>query len=622
MARKPEANGNGTNIARVGKHKWGYDSQQVDEFLDNAHKLYESPEPKLTQRDIQDVSFGLRKNGYAVGQVDAALARLERAVVDKQTQWEIAQSGRVAWRGQTEAMYRKFISHCERKENERFKPGTSSNPSYDRKQVDRLLDQLSQKLSQELGESSTHAQESGELVDLTPTRVSNVVFTQRKGKKGYDERQVDYFLNYGVQLLSRIESYARVTDYSKVDAPQAVPPQTLSPQTVPSYEPQASDFGSLAALAEQENPNAQETQVFQPISQPTTQDATDVSHSDGLSQREVGQSTETIRPLFDENGSSIQTPPSRIRDSHRLGEDSAEARDDAAAYANESYSDNRPSSDASASQNDGRAMFKNLHREEQAIFNQSQGESQTEAKATAQMPEKPQQSYSSHTSSVTQSPADSDLVPQQANAGKVNYPEDGQTHSNLGSSNDAAAETSRSSQESAPQQAPQSSTFDFWGRGKSKSANTNSGEAESSAFANQDDSKREREHPVSETSSDTSSNDWTNHRTEGNQSAGEEASKSSPLSFPVADSQPDSKDTDQYLASLNSILDSTSFPKVDLDIPDLDFPTTDSVDGGNAAGTNSSTGNHADRNGSGQSPHNTSRNMFNNGDNGSQAQKQ
>lgn len=38
------------------------------------------------------------------------------------------------------------------------------------------------------------------------------------------------------------------------------------------------------------------------------------------------------------------------------------------------------------------------------------------------------------------------------------------------------------------------------------------------------------------------------------------------------------QDTDQYLASLNSMLDSTSFPKVDLDIPDLAFPTTDSSD--------------------------------------------
>ena len=36
-----------------------------------------------------------------IAQVDAALARLERAVVDKQTTWEISQHGRVAWKAQT-----------------------------------------------------------------------------------------------------------------------------------------------------------------------------------------------------------------------------------------------------------------------------------------------------------------------------------------------------------------------------------------------------------------------------------------------------------------------------------------------------------------------------------------
>ena len=39
------------------------------------------------------------------------------------------------------------------------------------------------------------------------------MFTQRKGKNGYDERQVDYYLNSCVQLLSRLESFARVSDY-------------------------------------------------------------------------------------------------------------------------------------------------------------------------------------------------------------------------------------------------------------------------------------------------------------------------------------------------------------------------------------------------------------------------
>ncbi len=51
------------------------------------------------------------------------------------------------------------------------------------------------------------------MADLEFAYVNDVIFTQRKGKKGYDERQVDYYLNACAQLLSRFESYARVADF-------------------------------------------------------------------------------------------------------------------------------------------------------------------------------------------------------------------------------------------------------------------------------------------------------------------------------------------------------------------------------------------------------------------------
>ena len=68
------------------------------------------------------------------------------------------------------------------------------------------------------------------LADLNANTVNNVIFTQRKGKKGYDERQVDYFLNACVQLLSRLESYARVADF--VSGEPAAPAQTATNVTV------------------------------------------------------------------------------------------------------------------------------------------------------------------------------------------------------------------------------------------------------------------------------------------------------------------------------------------------------------------------------------------------------
>ena len=87
MAQEPETEKNASGIAHAAKRKWGYDAEQVDAFLERAHMLYEGEGAQLTQHDIQNVSFELVKGGYVIAQVDAALARLERAVVDKQTTW-------------------------------------------------------------------------------------------------------------------------------------------------------------------------------------------------------------------------------------------------------------------------------------------------------------------------------------------------------------------------------------------------------------------------------------------------------------------------------------------------------------------------------------------------------
>ena len=213
MAHQDGADKGASGIARVGKRKWGYDPDQVDAFLDRAHALYESEDAHLTQQDIQNVSFDLSKGGYDITQVDAALSRLEQAVVDKQTTREITEHGRVAWKAQTEELYRQVCEHADRGAGERFARGHDRRPSYDRKQVDRLIDQIVDKAAAGLGVDGVSEQDVRKLADLNSGAVSNVVFTQRKGKNGYDERQVDYYLNSCVQLLSRLESFTRVSDY-------------------------------------------------------------------------------------------------------------------------------------------------------------------------------------------------------------------------------------------------------------------------------------------------------------------------------------------------------------------------------------------------------------------------
>ena len=229
MAQQPESGRNASGIARAGQRKWGYNPEQVDEFLERTHALYDSEDAQLTQQDIQNVSFDLSKGGYVISQVDAALGRLERAVVDQQTTREIARHGRVVWKAQTEDLYRSLAAHADRAARQRFRPGDAKAPSYDRKQVDRLMDQVIDKAAAELGVDGVTADDVKDLVDVNSTSVANVIFTQRKGKRGYDERQVDNYLNACVRLLSRIESYARVSDY--VHDPATTPQRSTAAET-------------------------------------------------------------------------------------------------------------------------------------------------------------------------------------------------------------------------------------------------------------------------------------------------------------------------------------------------------------------------------------------------------
>ncbi|WP_055426915.1 DivIVA domain-containing protein [Bifidobacterium aesculapii] len=240
MAQQSEA-----GIPRAGKRKWGYDPAQVDAFLERAHALYDSDGAQLTQRDIQNVSFDLSRGGYEIAQVDAALTRLERAVVDKQTAWEISRNGRIAWKAKTEELYREIVKHLDRAAGERFGSGKPHTPSYDRKQVDKLADQIADKAAAELGMDGVSRKDVRDLDKLDAEAVANAVFTQRRGRKGYDERQVDYFLNSCVELLSRIESFDRVGDYA-AEEPNAgaadAPASAASPDgdgVAPLFSPDA-----------------------------------------------------------------------------------------------------------------------------------------------------------------------------------------------------------------------------------------------------------------------------------------------------------------------------------------------------------------------------------------------
>ena len=297
MSAKPDARGTEATIARSGKRKWGYDTKQVDAFLERAHSLYESQDPDLTQEEIANASFDLCKNGYIITQVDAALSRLERVISDRQTSLEIARVGVDGWTTRMVSLQSELTTHAGRPSGSVFKRGDPGMPSYDCKQVERLIEQVLNKTSNQLNLREGRKTDSGKSknTDITADRVSNVIFTQRRGPKGYDERQVDFFLAKAVELLEQLESFARVSERAKrasasSTAPAAVPAQSQLPV-------QGSSASGVQPLIGQ----SQEPAWSIPNASPVAEDQS--------SQDDFAQLHQAERAIFDAPAASTQTVP-------------------------------------------------------------------------------------------------------------------------------------------------------------------------------------------------------------------------------------------------------------------------------------------------------------------------
>lgn len=325
MAKASEQEHNGSTLARAGKRKWGYDTSQVDEFLERVHALYEEDEPKISQSDIQNTAFSLQKNGYVISQVDAALHRLENAVVDKQTQWDVAQAGRVAWQAQTQSLAQTLLPRASRAAKQRFADGPARKPSYDRKQVDRFVDQIMGKLNRELGFDEQPQDNETAQADsqITASSIANVIFTQRKGKRGYAERQVDAYLNRAIQVFSRLESYARLEeslehieetrDTEQQDGVFDAATQALHP-VVPLF-PQAtvegereeehpefgyvSQYSATQTLADSATQAQQQTSIFDAA-------ATTAAYASNASSQDIRDAASSTSSLTDDESSSFE----------------------------------------------------------------------------------------------------------------------------------------------------------------------------------------------------------------------------------------------------------------------------------------------------------------------------
>ncbi len=180
---------------RVGAKEIGYNVKQVDQFLGRARAFYtnaDAPEKALTSNDVRTVSFDPAKGGYNAHAVDAALDRLEDVFVQRERDALVAERGEDAWLKEIGDAAVVLRGRLHRRDGERFRrPGKRTAQSYNVEDVDALCRELLQYFEHDKPMS----------VDV----VRRSVFAPAKGDAGYEERQVDAFLDKVIELMAAID---------------------------------------------------------------------------------------------------------------------------------------------------------------------------------------------------------------------------------------------------------------------------------------------------------------------------------------------------------------------------------------------------------------------------------
>lgn len=172
--------------------RFGYDIDQVEEFLEKARKTFAAEKPEdadMTAQEVRLTAFKLTKKGYAIKSVDLAIERLEDAIAQKEREWKIAEIGLEKWREQTQKLAQEIVDRISLPDRKRFARAGVLRQGYNRKQVDVFLDSL---LPVFAGE---------EQIQLSEIR--KVAFSPKSN--GYSEVQVDALLDAVVEALQAIE---------------------------------------------------------------------------------------------------------------------------------------------------------------------------------------------------------------------------------------------------------------------------------------------------------------------------------------------------------------------------------------------------------------------------------
>ena len=183
------------SFERVQRSEYGYNAKQVDQFLQRARVSLETPaaaKQPVNSSVVREVAFDPVKGGYSAAVVDAALDRLEDAFARRERDELIASRGEEAWLREIGNLSGILRSRLHRPDGERFRrPSRNKARSYNIADVDRLCHELVAYLEQDK--------------PLSVDSVRRAVFRPAAGKDGYEEAQVDAFLDRVVELMAAID---------------------------------------------------------------------------------------------------------------------------------------------------------------------------------------------------------------------------------------------------------------------------------------------------------------------------------------------------------------------------------------------------------------------------------
>ncbi|WP_285726546.1 DivIVA domain-containing protein [Psychromicrobium xiongbiense] len=180
-------------FARVDRKTFGYNVKQVDQFLAQAHAVYAEggTDQSMESRSVREVTFDAVHGGYDPQAVDAALDRLEDAFAERERQALIASEGEDAWLAQVGRLSAVLRARLHRPDGERFRRPRRAVRSYSVADVDALCAQLLDYFERDQ--------------PMSVDQVRRAVFGPAKGKNGYEEQQVDGFLDRVVELMTSID---------------------------------------------------------------------------------------------------------------------------------------------------------------------------------------------------------------------------------------------------------------------------------------------------------------------------------------------------------------------------------------------------------------------------------